>query len=141
MKFFSWGLVGAVLVLALGIAHVVYTLQWVSRAERAIGKAGHTGYTKSTVAKTPGTHTVYVSYATKAGEGKTVGLSVFSRDSYPEGSVVPVIFHPTQPGSTRLDTVVDLWLVPSVLLLWGIAWLVGCWRKYKRGQAEAAATL
>ncbi|RBP47672.1 uncharacterized protein DUF3592 [Roseimicrobium gellanilyticum] len=140
MKFFSWGLLGAVLVFAIGVAHLVYTIQWVSRAERAIGKAGHTSFTKSTVSKTPGTYTVYVTYATKAGEGKTVGLSVWSRESYPEGSAVPVIFHPTQPGSTRLDTFVDLWLVPSVLVLWGVSWLVGCWRKYKREQAEATAS-
>jgi hypothetical protein len=140
MKYFSWGLVGAVLVLALGMAHLVYTAQWVARAERATGKAGHTGFTKSTVSKTPGTYTVYVTYATRAGEGKTVGLKTWSRSSYPDGSAVPVIFHPAQPGSTRLDTFIDLWLVPSVLVLWGIAWLVGCWRKYKRERAEAAVT-
>ena len=132
MKWFSWGLVGAMLVTVAGLALAIWTAVWVARAERATGTAGHIGFEKSTVSKSPGTYTVYVTYKTQAGEGKTVGLKCFSRNSYPGGSAVPVIYHPNQPGSTRLDTFLDLWLAPSVLLVWGGCWLFGCWRKLKR---------
>lgn len=130
MKRFSWGLVGAIFVTLLGLTATAWTAWFLAHAERATGRAGHTSYRSSTTSKSAGTFTVYVTFATKAGEGKTVGITTLSGKSYPDGSPVPVIYDPRSPGGTaRLDTFLDLWVMPAALLLWGVWWLVRAWRR------------
>lgn len=125
-----WGIMGATLVLLLAVAFAFWTGWWVAHAERVQGRAGHTSFTASTTTKSPGTYTVHVHFTTFAGEHKVGGLSTFSRKSYPEGSAVPVIYDPKMPGMARLDTWLDLWLAPALLLTWGLWWSVRAWRRW-----------
>lgn len=128
-RWFRWGWAGPVLVSLIGVAYAAWMGWWVVHAERTVGKAGHTSYSSSSTAKSAGSYTVHVHFTTRAGEPKVVGLRVFSRTSYPEGSSVPVIYDPRLPGIAMLDTWLDLWLVPAVLLLWGGWWSVREWRR------------
>lgn len=126
---FPWGWLGAGLVSLVGLAATFGTLWWLAHAERTIGTAGHTSYSPSGTAKAAGAFTVHVHITTRAGEPKVIGITTWSRSSYPEGSPVPVVYDAKFPAIAKLDTWLDLWLLPGFLLLWGGWWSWREWRK------------
>lgn len=137
MKSKPWDLLGALLVLLLGTALLLYTLQWVLRAERVTGTAGHTTWS-SAYTRIPGAPMVQVTFATKTGEVRKQRFKSFSKDSYPEGSAVPIIYNPANPSSASLNTFLDLWLLPLAVYSWGAVWHAVWLRKHRRLKAASA---
>ncbi|QIF00999.1 DUF3592 domain-containing protein [Roseimicrobium sp. ORNL1] len=109
MKYFSRSFVWAVVSMGGGVALVFFVLWWMIFGVPVTGTAGPAEYRRGNLTKKRVGYKVQVHFVTKEGQSKTVAIACSFRDSYPEGSSVPVRYDPKNPGNARLNVFWDLW--------------------------------